>query len=384
MFRLSEEHIAFRESIRSFAEARVAPHAEQADRDAAFPEQSFEALREAGFAGVPYPGRVGGDDADPIAQGILLEELARVCASTSLLVIASKLGAIPIIEWGSEELAQEVLPGLAAGDYVMSYCLSEAGAGSDVASMSTRAVRAGSDYVISGAKMWITNAGRSAWYTVFAKTDPDAAHRGISAFVVPADAPGLSIGKLESKMGMKGSPTGEVLFDDVRVPKERLIGEEGRGFYYALGTLDRSRPNIGAQAVGIAQGAIDAASSYVDERRQFDQRIVDFQAIQFMIADAVMNIEAARGLVYSALSEVMVKGPRMTELGAMAKCFAADVAMAVTTDAVQMLGGYGYTTDFPVERMMRDAKLCQIYEGTNQVQRGVVARQYLAGRGIKT
>jgi alkylation response protein AidB-like acyl-CoA dehydrogenase len=383
MFRLSDEYEAFRESIRSFAEAKIAPNAEEADRTATFPQASFDAIRDAGFAGVPYPARVGGDDADPIAQGILLEELARVCASTSLFIIASKLGAIPIIEWGSEDLAQEVLGGLAAGEYVMSYCLSEAEAGSDVASMTTRAVRDGSDYLITGRKMWITNAGRSEWYTVFAKTDPDAGHRGISAFVVHKDDPGFSVGKLESKMGMKGSPTGEVIFDSVRVPQRRMIGEENRGFYYALGTLDRSRPNIGAQAVGIAQGAIDAASSYVDERRQFDQRIVDFQAIQFMIADAVMHIEAARGLVYSALSEVMVKGPRMTELGAMAKCFAADVAMAATTDAVQMLGGYGYTTDFPVERMMRDAKLCQIYEGTNQVQRGVVARQYLARRGIK-
>jgi alkylation response protein AidB-like acyl-CoA dehydrogenase len=266
---------------------------------------------------------------------------------------------------------------VASGEAQASYCLSESEAGSDVASMKTRAVRDGDNYILTGRKMWITNAGVSDFYTVFAKTDPTAGHRGISAFVVEKVWDGFSIGKLEHKLGVRGSPTGEVILDDVVVPADNMIGEENQGFYYAMGTLDRSRPTIGAQAVGIAQGALDFASRYVTERRQFEHRVADFQGIQFMLADMAMQVEAARLLVYRACALSDTDEPGITKAGAMAKCFAADVAMKVTTDAVQLLGGAGYTKEFPVERMMRDAKITQIYEGTNQIQRVVIARRLL-------
>jgi alkylation response protein AidB-like acyl-CoA dehydrogenase len=284
----------------------------------------------------------------------------------------------PVIEHGSEELRQKYLPRIASGEWQASYCLSEPQAGSDVAAMTTRAVRDGDDYVLRGRKTWITNAGVSDVYTVFAKTDPGAGHRGISAFVVERGFPGFSIGKLEHKMGVRGSPTGEVVLDDVRVPAENLIGEEGRAFGYAMGALDKSRPIVGAQAVGIAQGALEVAGRYTLDRRQFDQRIADLQGIQFMLADMATQLQASRLLVYEACARIDAGAPGVGRASSMAKLFAGDMAMRVTTDAVQLLGGAGYTRDFPVERMMRDAKITQIYEGTNQIQRVVIAKRLLA------
>ncbi|HEV8063387.1 MAG TPA: acyl-CoA dehydrogenase family protein, partial [Acidimicrobiales bacterium] len=293
-------------------------------------------------------------------------------------LLISKLGMLPVMNFGNEGLKNKYLPRIASGEIQGSYCLSEPDAGSDVASMSTRAVRDGDSYVLSGTKYWITNAGISDVYTVFAKTDPEAGHRGISCFLVEKDW-GVKVPKLEHKMGLRASPTGEVLLEEVRVPAENMIGAEGQGFYIAMHTLDRSRPTIGAQAVGIAQGSLDYATGYMKRRQQFGHPIADFQGLRFMIADMGMRIEAARGLVYRACEEVDLDDPdgNLGKLGAMAKCFASDVAMAAATDAVQLLGGYGYTRDFPVERFMRDAKITQIYEGTNQVQRVVISKALL-------
>jgi alkylation response protein AidB-like acyl-CoA dehydrogenase len=285
-----------------------------------------------------------------------------------------------VMQWGSEYLKSTYLPRIASGEWQASYCLSEPDAGSDVAAMKTRAVRDGESYVLNGSKFWITNAGISSTYTVFAKTSPEAGHRGISCFLVEKSSPGFRVGKLEHKLGVRGSPTGEIIFDDVRVPAENLIGEEGQGFYIAMGTLDRSRPGIGAQAVGIAQGAIDYAASYLRSRQQFGHPIAEFQGLQFMLADMAMKTEAARCLVQKACALIDEGDPRgeLTMAGAMAKCFASDTAMSVTTDGVQLLGGYGYTKDFPMERFMRDAKITQIYEGTNQIQRVVMAKRLLS------
>jgi len=374
---LSPEHEEFRAVYRRFCEEKIAPHAAKADEASEFPWPSFEAYRDAGFVGVQYPEVHGGQGADAVTNAILVEETARVCASSSLFVLISKLGTIPIIQWASPSLQARVLPRIASGESQASYCLSEPGAGSDVAGMTTRAVRDGDDYVLTGRKCWITNAGISDVYTVFAKTSPDAGHRGISAFVVEKGMPGFAIGKIEHKLGVRGSPTGEVILDEVSVPAENLIGEEGRGFYYAMMTLDRSRPTIGAQAVGIAQGALDAAVAYVKERHQFGHPIAEFQGLQFMLADMAMQLEAARLMVYRACEMIDEGNPELTTQGAMAKCFAADVAMQITTDAVQLFGGAGYTKDFPVERFMRDAKITQIYEGTNQIQRVVIAKRLL-------
>ncbi len=335
------------------------------------------AFCRSGFVRLSYPEEFGGDGGDVLAHALLVEEIARVCAASSLFVLISRLATGPILAYGSDELKQRVIPKVASGEWQGSYCLSESQAGSDVAALMTRAVRDGDSYVLNGRKAWITGAGVSDFYTVFAKTDPAAGHRGVSAFGVERTRRGLSIGKFESKLGVRGSPTGEVILDDVAVPAENLIGEEGRAFGYAMGALDGSRPIIGAQAVGIAQGALDAASRYVVERRQFDQRIADFQGIQFMLADMATQVEAARLLVYRACSLIDSGEGGTAKASSMAKLFASDTAMRVTTDAVQLFGGAGYTRDFPVERMMRDAKITQIYEGTNQIQRVVIARRLL-------
>ena len=323
------------------------------------------------------PEAYGGAGADTVTQAIAVEELARVCASTALTIIISKLGMLPVMNWGGEELKREYMPRIAAGEIQASYCLSEADAGSDVASMRTRAQRDGDHYVLTGSKYWITNAGISDVYIVFAKTDPNAGGRGISCFLVEKDW-GIRIAKHEDKLGMRGSPTGEVVLDEVWVPATHRIGEEGQGFTIAMHTLDRSRPAIGAQAVGIAQGAVDYAAGYMKQRRAFGGPIADLQGLRFMLADMAMRNEAARALVYRACAMVdHDPGGELTKFGAMAKAFAADAAMSITVDAVQLLGGYGYTKEFPVERFLRDAKLTQIYEGTNQVQRVVIAREVL-------
>jgi alkylation response protein AidB-like acyl-CoA dehydrogenase len=377
-YALTDTHKQFRSAVRQMCEERIAPHAAEVDRDAAFPWDGFKASVEMELPTLGLPAKYGGVGADHVTQAIMVEELARVCASTSVTMLISKLGMMPIFNWGSEYLKEKYIPRVASGEAQASYCLSEADAGSDVAAMRCRAVRDGDHYVLSGTKYWITNAGVSDTYTVFAKTDPDAGHRGMSCFVVEADW-GVRIAKLEHKMGLRGSPTGEVVLDDVRVPVENRIGEEGQGFTIAMHTLDRSRPTIGAQAVGIAQGAIDYAAQYMTQRKAFGQPIAEFQGLRFMLADMAMRTEAARTLVYRACSVIDAGDPdnELSMIGAMAKCFASDTAMAVTTDAVQLLGGYGYTTEFPAERFMRDAKITQIYEGTNQIQRVVIAKRLL-------
>ena len=377
-FALADTQKQFRASMRQMCDERIAPHAAQVDRDAAYPWDGFKACAEMELSALGLPEAYGGFGADHVTQAIMVEELARVCASTSVTMLISKLGMIPIMNWGSEELRTRYIPRVASGTAQASYCLSEADAGSDVAAMRCRAVRDGDHYVLSGTKYWITNAGVSDIYVVFAKTDPDAGHRGISCFAVEADW-GVKVAKLESKMGLRGSPTGEVVLDDVRVPVGNRIGEEGQGFTIAMHTLDRSRPTIGAQAVGIGQGALDLATAYMQQRNAFGQPIAEFQGLRFMVAEMAMRIEAARTLVYRACSVIDAGDPdnELSMLGAMAKCYASDTAMAVATDAVQLLGGNGYTTGFPAERYMRDAKITQIYEGTNQIQRVVISKRLL-------
>jgi alkylation response protein AidB-like acyl-CoA dehydrogenase len=382
MFDLPDEYEALRQSVRRLAEDRIAPNAAAADDREEYPAASWAAWRDAGFPGLAFPEEYGGQGGGALAHAIAVEEVARVCASSALFAFISKLGMSTLLDHGSEELKQKYLPRVAAGDAQASYCLSEVDAGSDVAGMQTRAVRHGGDhYVLTGRKHWITNAGISDYYTVFAKTDPAAGHRGISAFVVEASFPGFSIGKLERKLGVRGSPTGEVVLDDCVVPAANLIGEEGHGFGYAMGALDRSRPLVGAQALGIAQGALDLAARYVQERHQFGRRIADFQGVQFMLADMATQVDAARLLVYRACARLDAGRADTAAASSMGKLYASDAAMRVSTDCVQLLGGVGYTKDTPAERFMRDAKITQIYEGTNQIQRIVIAKRLLLELG---
>ncbi len=376
-YSLTDEHDLLRQSVRDLAEDIIAPRAAEIDSTAEYPWDVHEALKAADLLAIHVPEEYGGAGADKIAHCIVVEEIARVCASSSLIPMGNKLGTTGLILSGSSELKARYLPDVAKGDAFFSYALSEREAGSDAASMKTRAVADGDGYVLNGSKMWITNAGVSTHYTVMAVTDATKGSRGISAFVVHADDPGFSYGEKERKLGIKGSPTREIYFDDCRIPADRMIGEPGTGFTTALKTLDHTRLGIGAQAVGIAQGALDAGIAYIKQRRQFGQAISDFQGIQFMVADMGMRIEAARHLVYRAASAAESGAKDLTFVSSAAKCFASDTAMSVTTDAVQLLGGYGYVNDFPVERMMRDAKITQIYEGTNQIQRMVMARALL-------
>ncbi|MGW2124510.1 acyl-CoA dehydrogenase [Streptomyces sp. NPDC001758] len=374
LYRPSEEHDMLRDAVRALAEAKIAPYAAAVDEDARFPREALDALVANDLHAVHVPEEFGGAGADALATVIVIEEVARVCASSSLIPAVNKLGSLPVILSGSEALKKKYMTPLAKGDGMFSYCLSEPDAGSDAAGMKTKAVRDGDTYVLNGVKRWITNAGESEYYTVMAVTDPAKRSRGISAFVVEKSDEGVSFGAPEKKLGIKGSPTREVYLDNVRIPADRMIGEEGTGFATAMKTLDHTRITIAAQALGIAQGALDYAKGYVKERKQFGKPIADFQGIQFMLADMAMRIEAARQLTYAAAAKSERGDADLTFQGAAAKCFASDVAMEVTTDAVQLLGGYGYTRDYPVERMMRDAKITQIYEGTNQVQRIVMAR----------
>ena len=383
-FALTQEHEALREAIRSLADDKIAPRAAEVDESAEFPWDVFEALAKNDFAAVHIPEAYGGAGADAIATAIVIEEVARACATSSVIPAVNKLGTVPLLLAGSEELRQRYLPPVARGEAMFSYALSEPEAGSDAAAMSTRAVRDGDRFVLNGTKRWITNAGVSQYYTVMAVTDPSAGAGGISAFVVEKDDPGFSFGAPEHKLGIKGSPTRELYFDNCPIPEDRMIGPEGSGFHTALATLDHTRITIAAQAIGIAQGALDYATGYVKERQQFGQAIASFQGVQFMLADMAMKVEAARQLTYAAAakSERVMEGDRADDLpffSSACKCFASDTAMQVTTDAVQLLGGYGYVRDYPVERMMRDAKITQIYEGTNQIQRVVMARQLLKG-----
>jgi alkylation response protein AidB-like acyl-CoA dehydrogenase len=381
IYRPTEEHEAFRSAVREVCAAKVVPHAAEADELGEFPKASFEALRAADFHAPHIPEEYGGVGADALATAIVIEEVARACAASSLIPSVNKLASLPWLLAGSEELKRAYLPRIASGDAMASYCLSEPDAGSDALGMKTRAVRDGDAYVLNGVKRWITNAGVSDFYTVFAVTDPDARSHGISAFVVERSDNGVSFGAPERKLGIKGSPTREVYLDSVRVPAWRRVGEEGTGFDTAMRTLDHTRVTIAAQAVGIAQGALDYALGYVKQRKQFGKAIAEFQGLQFMLADMAMKLEAARQLTYAAAAKSERGDADLTFFGAAAKCYASDVAMDITTDAVQLLGGYGYTKDYPVERMMRDAKITQIYEGTNQVQRIVMARQLLQAAG---
>ncbi|HEY5183569.1 MAG TPA: acyl-CoA dehydrogenase family protein [Actinomycetes bacterium] len=377
LYRLSEEHDLLRESVRALVEDKIAPRAGEIDETAEFPWDVYQALVASDFHAVHIPEAYGGAGADAVAACIVIEEVARGCASSSLIPAVNKLGTMGMLLSGSEEIKSRYLPLVASGEAMFSYALSEPEAGSDAAAMRARAVPDGDGWVLDGVKRWITNAGVSKYYTVMAVTDPDAGSRGISAFVVHADDEGFTLGAPEKKMGIKGSPTRELYFDKVRLPGDRIIGAPGTGFATALATLDHTRPTIAAQAIGIAQGALDFALGYVKERKQFGKAIAEFQGLQFMLADMGMKLVAARELTYSAAARAERGDPDAGFYSSAAKCFASDAAMEITTDAVQLLGGYGYTKDYPVERMMRDAKITQIYEGTNQVQRIVMARKLL-------
>jgi alkylation response protein AidB-like acyl-CoA dehydrogenase len=378
LYRISEDHEALREAVRAVCEDKIAPHAAEVDERAEFPQAAYDALRAGDFHSPHLPEEYGGVGADALATCIVIEEVARVCASSSLIPAVNKLGTMPLLLAASDEVKARYLPPVAAGEAMFSYGLSEREAGSDTASMRCRATADGDEWVLNGQKSWITNAGVSQYYTVLAVTDPDGPRGGnVTAFVVDKDDAGFEFGALERKLGIKGSPTRELLFEQCRIPGDRVVGEVGQGLKIALRTLDHTRVTIGAQAVGIAQGALDFAVGYVKERRQFGKAVAEFQGVQFMLADMAMKLEAARGMVYTAAAKSERGDADLSFYGAAAKCFASDVAMEITTDAVQLLGGYGYTKDYPVERMMRDAKITQIYEGTNQIQRLVMARQLL-------
>ena len=380
LYKISEEHEALREAIRPVCENKIAPHAADVDDKSRFPQEALDALIEAGMQAPHVDEQYGGMGIDALGTCIVIEEVARVCASSSLIPAVNKLGSMPVILGGGEEITAKYLPKLASGEAMFSYGLSEREAGSDTASMKTKAKRDGDHYVLNGQKSWITNAGESEFYTVLAVTDPNGERgRNISAFVVEKSDEGFSFGEPERKLGIKGSPTRELHFDNCRIPADRIVGAEGEGLKIALRTLDHTRVTIGAQAVGIAQGALDYAVGYVKERQQFGKAIAEFQAIQFMLADMAMKVETARQMVYVAAAKSERQDADLSFFGAAAKCFASDVAMEVTTDAVQLLGGAGYVKDFPVERMMRDAKITQIYEGTNQIQRLVMGRAVLKG-----
>ena len=368
-----DEYEALRESVRALVTKKIEPFAKDVDENSRFPQEAFDALQSADLAAAHVDEKYGGQGADSLATVIIIEEVARACGSSSLIPAVNKLGSLPLILAGSEEQKQKYLPQLAAGKG-FSYCLSESEAGSDAAAMTTKAVKDGDGWVISGSKKWISNAGFSDFYTVLAQCDPKLGAKGITAFIVEKSDAGISFGAHEKKMGFKGSPTREVYFDNVKISDDRRIGEIGSGFALAMQTLDHTRITIAAQGLGIAQGAFEVATKYAHERKQFGREIFDFQGVQFMLSDMAMNIAAARQLTYAAAIKSERGEKDLTFFSAAAKCFATDVAMKVTTDAVQVLGGYGYVSDYPVERMMRDAKLTQIYEGTNQVQRVVMAR----------
>ena len=373
LYTLPEEYESLRESVRALATKKIEPFAHAVDAESRFPQEAHDALLQAGLLAAHVPTEYGGDGADALATVIIIEEVARACASSSLLPAVNKLGSLPVMLAGTEEQKKRWLTALAQGKG-FSYCLSETDAGSDAGAMKTKAVRRGDSWILNGSKKWISNAGHSDFYTVLASTDPTQGSKGITAFIVEKSDSGVSFGAHEKKMGFRGSPTREVYFDNVEIGLERQLGKEGEGFGIAMRTLDHTRITIAAQALGIAQGAFDYATRYAHERKQFGKAIFDFQAIQFMLADMAMEIVAARQLTYAAAVRSERNDSDLTFYSAASKCFASDVAMKVTTNAVQILGGYGYVNDFPVERMMRDAKLTQIYEGTNQVQRIVMAR----------
>jgi alkylation response protein AidB-like acyl-CoA dehydrogenase len=376
--RLTEEQVLLRDTIREMAAARIAPRAADIDRSGEFPEDIRQLLAEQDVLGLPFPVEHGGVGGDLLTVCLAVEEIARACATSALILMVQELGSLPLLLAGSPEQQARWFPALASGRTLAAFALTEPEAGSDAASVRTRAVRDGEDYLISGTKRFITHGSVAGLLTVTAVTDPDAPrHRHLSCFAVEVPAEGFRVDRLEHKLGIRGSPTAELTFENVRVPAANRIGAEGDGFSIAMATLDRSRPGVAAQAVGIAQGALDAAVAYARERRQFGQRIGDFQMVGAMLADMDAQTEAARQLLHEACVRIEAGGPDVARWSAMCKLVAGDTAMRVTTDAVQVLGGYGYIDEFPVERMMRDAKITQIYEGTQQVQRLVIARALL-------
>ncbi|HEX6761708.1 MAG TPA: acyl-CoA dehydrogenase family protein [Gaiellaceae bacterium] len=376
---LTDEQREIRGLVRALARERIAPRAAEIDKSAEFPWDVVELYRVNDLFGVMHDAEYGGIGASALMTLVVIEELSKVCATSGLIVAVQELGSLGIKLAGTEEQKRRFLPRLASGEWLAAYALTEPGSGSDSAAMRTTARRDGDEYVLDGGKRFITNAGVASLYVVFAKTDPDAGHAGISAFAVEADAPGFTVGRIEPKMGIKGSTTGEIFFDGCRVPAANLLGEEGEGFAIAMRILDRSRPGIGAQGLGLAQGATDYALDYARSRETMGRPIAEHQLIAGMLADMETKCEAGRGVLYKVGSMIDEgdTGPELTKLSAMAKLFCTDTAMQVTTDAVQILGGYGYISEYPVERMMRDAKITQIYEGTNQIQRIVIAREML-------
>jgi len=374
---LSEDEQALIEAIREIALERVAPRAAEIDHTGEFPWDMKELLAQQDILAMLFPGEYGGIGASELAIVMAIEELSRHCATTALLLAVQQLGSLPILLVGNEEQKRRYLPKLASGEWMAAFGLTESGSGSDAAAMRTEAVRSGDKYILNGSKRFITNGGLAQVNSVFTITDRGQGTRGISAFIVEKDFPGFSVGRIEEKMGIKGSQTAELIFTDCEVPAENLLGREGQGFSIAMMTLDRTRPGIGAQALGIAQGALDLAVSYSKQRVQFDRPIAENQGIQFMLADMATKVEAARLLVYN-VAEMIDRGEKdFSQYSAMAKMYASDIAMQVTNDAIQILGGYGYMKEYPAERMMRDAKITQIYEGTNQIQRLVIARALL-------
>ena len=373
LYTLPSEYNELRESLRALSEKEIAPHAQAVDGDHRYPQEAHDALVKAGLFAAHVPTEFGGDGADALATCIIIEEVARVCGAASLIPAVNKLGSLPLILSGSKEQKERWLRPLAKGQG-FSYCLSESEAGYDASALKTKAERRDDGWIINGSKKWISNAGISEFYTVIAQTDPSLGSKGITAFVLEKSDPGLSFGAPEKKMGFRGSPTREVYFDNVKISDDRRISEVGKGFALAMDTLDHTRITIAAQALGLAQGALDFANKYSHERKQFGREIFDFQGVQFMLADMAIAVETARQITYAAAAKSERGDKDLKFFSAVSKTYATDVAMKVTTDAVQILGGYGYVSDYPVERMMRDAKLTQIYEGTNQIQRIVIAR----------
>ena len=375
LYTIPQEHLDLRDTIRQIARERIAPRAAEIDERAEYPHDLRALLAEQDILGLPFEVEYGGTGTGTLMLIMAIEEIAKACATTALILMIQELGTLPIRLFGSESLKDRFLPRCATGEWSPAFALSEPEAGSDPGGMLTRAVKDGDDWVITGNKNWITNTGIADFYVVFAVTDRDAGHsRGITAFVVEADRPGFSVGSLEHKLGIRGSPTGQPVFDGVRVPPENVVGEPGEGFKVAMATLDRSRLGVASQALGIAQGATDYAAEYARERKQFGRPINAFQAIQFKLADMETQCAAGRELLYKACAKVDRGEPDLGKYSAMAKLFCSDVAMNVTVEAVQVLGGYGYVKEYPVERMFRDAKITQIYEGTNEIQRLVIAR----------
>lgn len=376
-YRFSEEQEMLRKTVERLAKEKIAPRAAEIDARGEFPQDIFELLRQNEIIGIPYPTEYGGFNGGTLTFAMVTEELAKVCGSSSMIPLTQDLGAMPIVIGGTHEQKKKYLSPIARGEYHGAFALTETNAGSDVAAMQTKAVREGDSYLVNGRKCFISYSNIADVISLFAKTDPNAGTKGISAFILETKTPGFSIGKVEDKMGFKGVPNCEVILENVRIPKSNLLGKEGEGFKIAMTTLDRTRPLVGAVGVGLAQGALDYAIRYAKERVQFGRPIATFQGLQFMMADMAMQIEAARQLVYKASAMIDEGSSEIAVIGAMAKCFATDVCMKVTVDAVQILGGYGYMKDYPTERMMRDAKMLQIVEGTNQIQRVVIASRIL-------